>query len=950
MSKKILSFILAAAVAFSIAGGIGILPGVNAGSGMVTAEAADTAGTAYDPVLVDEDDTVIVVDPGHGGSDPGAANSDKTLQEKTLTLKIANALVQELETYADVRVYMTRTTDTYVGLTDRTAYAASVGADAFVSVHLNSAAATARGAEVWYPNASFDSNVASVGKTMASNVMTALSNLGLVSRGIKTKDATYNRYSDGSVADYYAVIRGAKEKHIPGIIIEGAFLTNASDVSDFLSTDAKLKAMGKADADAIAETFGLKKRSAGKSVPAAAVVKSVAVVSSGSSVINIKWKASKGASEYLIYRKTGKNGTFKQVGSTKKKSFTDKGTSYGATYYYAVIAKNSAGKAASYQENVSVTTGRRDVTLKAAVDKGESGVKISWKKDPDATGYRVYRKVSGGSFKKLTTIKSNKTSYTDKTAERNTSYYYTVKAYYKTSAGNIWSTCIKPGLAVTTAAASSGDENHTVTEGATDNSVVKNNTVSDSPVTGVKNTLSVQAVPLALTVSADDSSSVAPVISIKKALQKSFCYNSISWKVTSHAGISVTGYEIWRSKNGGSWKKLSVTTKKSYKDKKAYSNPGDVFEYRVRAAITDGEHTGYTDYSQNAVITMSESRVVLRSAYNTRKAAGDATNYDTDVKDWATPASASAITVHWKKVSNATGYQVLDTDGNVLATVKGANTLSTVIGGLSEETEYAFMVRAYKKHGSKLYYGAVSLPAYASTPYVIKGTSKTTPDQMVRYFNANVSKKGKTPYPASIYKKYGAGTIEDFAKIVYEEAQKAGVKAEVLFAQICCETGFLNFGGDVKAQQCNFGGMGAIGNGSSGLDFVKLASTYYSALGYRSAKAAKADAVRIGVSAQAVHLSYYATTDGKLPEVVTVGTINNYPNAGSTYTSLPDPRAFSSIVGLAPYVEWIGIKDNYYTTGEATIAGRTINSAGWASMNNYGYVLVDSYIKPLLAS
>ncbi|HAP03761.1 MAG TPA: hypothetical protein DCQ87_07210, partial [Lachnospiraceae bacterium] len=117
------------------------------------------------------------------------------------------------------------------------------------------------------------------------------------------------------------------------------------------------------------------------------------------------------------------------------------------------------------------------------------------------------------------------------------------------------------------------------------------------------------------------------------------------------------------------------------------------------------------------------------------------------------------------------------------------------------------------------------------------------------------------------------------------------------------------------------------------------------ALGYATPDAAAADAVRVGIRAQAIHLSLYATTDGNIPSYTTIPAVSGWP-AGTVV--VPDPRASSSIIGMAPYVEWLGIKDNHYTTGEA--GDRVAISRGWAASNNYGYNLVNNYIAPMLKS
>lgn len=86
--------------------------------------------------------------------------------------------------------------------------------------------------------------------------------------------------------------------------------------------------------------------------------------------------------------------------------------------------------------------------------------------------------------------------------------------------------------------------------------------------------------------------------------------------------------------------------------------------------------------------------------------------------------------------------------------------------------------------------------------YAIMGASSLTVDEMVAYYES----KNYT-YPSDVYTSKGASTAEEFFTILKEEAENEGVKTEVLFAQVMLETGGLQFGGDVKAEQCNFGGL-----------------------------------------------------------------------------------------------------------------------------------------------
>jgi hypothetical protein len=79
----------------------------------------------------------------------------------------------------------------------------------------------------------------------------------------------------------------------------------------------------------------------------------------------------------------------------------------------------------------------------------------------------------------------------------------------------------------------------------------------------------------------------------------------------------------------------------------------------------------------------------------------------------------------------------------------------------------------------------------------------------------------------------------DIPAIYREEATIEGVNYDIAFCQMCLETGFLQFDGDVQPEQNNFGGIGAIGNGARGDSFSDR---------------------RIGIRAQIQHLKAYATT------------------------------------------------------------------------------------------
>lgn len=197
---------------------------------------------------------VVVLDPGHDIKHAGAESNG--IREHIANLAIAKACKAELEKYAGVTVYLTRETEAcpFPGsssniddINRRAAWAKTKGADVFISFHLNaSPSAGPKGAEVYYSPAS---GASVSGKPLASSIQSQLVALGLKDRGVKQSDS-------------YAVCNASKRNGFPGLIIEHAFVTNTSDVSNFLATG--LKRLGIADAKGIVSHYGLEKKGSGK--------------------------------------------------------------------------------------------------------------------------------------------------------------------------------------------------------------------------------------------------------------------------------------------------------------------------------------------------------------------------------------------------------------------------------------------------------------------------------------------------------------------------------------------------------------------------------------------------------------------------------------------------------------------------------------------------------------
>ncbi len=97
---------------------------------------------------------IVVIDAGHGGSDPGAIFGN--IEEKDITFSIAIELAEILRKNFDGRVILTRDGDRFLSLEERSAIANSVNCDAFLSLHVNSAKSKkAKGIEIFYFSRTF---------------------------------------------------------------------------------------------------------------------------------------------------------------------------------------------------------------------------------------------------------------------------------------------------------------------------------------------------------------------------------------------------------------------------------------------------------------------------------------------------------------------------------------------------------------------------------------------------------------------------------------------------------------------------------------------------------------------------------------------------------------------------------------------------------------------------
>lgn len=868
---------------------------------------------------------VVVLDPGHGGKDPGAKGVNG-VYESHLTLKIAQYCKAELEQYSGVTVYMTRTDDTYPGgtggasadLDNRVAYAKSVGANVLVSIHLNSTGlGTAYGAEVYYPNSNYNAGIGSEGKNLAQKVHDELVSLGLHGRGIKIRNtANGSTYPDGSLSDYYGLIWRAKEAGFPAIIIEHAFIDNQSDYYNFLSSDAKLQSLGIADAKGIAAAYGLSK---GKweldengwrwQYGDGTYARDCWVLVGGSwyymgsdTYMLTGWQTINGAKYYL----NPGNGAM-QTGwllldgkwyylNASGAMVSDGWTWIGSGCYY--FDKDGV---------MAADTWVGDYYVDASGAWVQGWVKPGW----IASGGRWwYRHKDGGYTAANWELIDGHWYYFDGAGWMNTgwqlvggSWYYMDGSgvmqtgwleqggtkYYLSSSGAMltgWQIIDSKWYYFNASGVMEKDtwigDYYVDEEGVWDTSKVKPQWILSGNRWWYRH--------------GDGSYTRSDW---EKIDGKYYYFDNAGWMVTgwkliegkwyymNGSGVKITNAWIGNYYVDGSGVMATDTwIGNYYVDENGVWVPG---KQKDVGWIQSGEKWWYRH--SDGSYTVSNWEKINGQWYYFDSAGWMMTGWIVLGDSWYYLDASGAMHKGWLEEGGNKYY--LNPEAN------SSGVEGVMLTGYHEiDGEWYYFNKGYSPAGA-LYYTGVT-PIMGDT---FLGDKETAVKKM-----ADLYKSKKKEYPSEALgremnqDKEGfkeedfADTIEDFCGILYEEAVDEGIRPEVVFAQSMNETGWLQFGGDVKIEQFNFAGLGATGGGVAGAQF---------------------ESVRQGLRAQVQHLKAYATDEKPKKEIV-------------------DPRYNLVTKGTAPYVEWLGINENP-------------KKVGWAGALRYGMTLVKSVMKPLEA-
>lgn len=845
---------------------------------------------------------VVVLDPGHDNTHAGAHQSG--LKEEELNLKIAKYCKAELEQYAGVTVYLSRpedgscphpgtsSTDCNAG---RVAYAKSVGANVYVSLHLNSNGNTsAHGAEIYYPNNNYNSSIGAAGGQLADSILNQLGALGLNVRGKKTRNSGDNTtYPDGSLADYYGVIRRSKLEGIPAIIVEHAFMTNAGDVNTFLNNEDGLRRLGVADATGIAAYFGLQKKSA-LQLNGIFYSEKCEWIEAG-----VSWQATSQPVQFRWLAYSFATGTWTTVSDWSQADYITWRPQKG-NYWLRVEAKSADGAEANWTMEYE---SKRDFT-KHYVDI--SGIYCQ----EDNYGIRagaVHSTTDTGAKFRWMVYDINKGTWTT-ISDWNQSEWVN----WKPEKGNYW-------LRV---------------EAMTSDGVASDYTVAYNPKRGYAGKyVEIDGIYC------EEVSYGIRVGAVHTTNDSAVQYRWMVYDINKGTWTTMTNWQqsewmTWTPVKGNYWLRVEAKTSTgkttdytiAYNPSRGYNyyyvNLQGIYaeenNYGIRAGavhetndnltvyrwmvydVNKGTWTTISDWNQSEWVNWKPEksnywlRVEARSrdgvesnytiAYNPAR---DYSHYYVDIQGIYAEESVSGIRAGAVHVTNDSGakyrWMVYDINKGTWTTITDWNQ-SEWTNWNPEAGDYWLRVEAMTTDGRESDYTI----AKRIERYNIMGNSSTNLSQMVAYYRKNAV------YP-SYYLGSDAPNIESFCQIYIEECAAEGVKAEVAFAQAMKETGFLRFGGQVSITQYNFAGLGATDGGAAGASFPN---------------------VRTGVRAQIQHLKAYASTDALKNPCV-------------------DPRFNIVKRGTAPYVEWLGQKENP-------------QGYGWATAQNYGYSIKNDYIRKLL--
>ena len=355
-------------------------------------------------------------------------------------------------------------------------------------------------------------------------------------------------------------------------------------------------------------------------IPAPAAPAAVKAAPASYNSIQLTWAAVAGATKYELYRATSANGSYKLLTTTAALSYTNKSVNTGTAYYYRLRAYRLVSGKKVYGPWSAVASAKTVLTAPAAPKAAAltyNSIKLTWGKVAGASKYEIYRATSlTGSYKLLAATSS--ASYTNKSVDTGTTYYYKVAAYRLVSGKKVYG-------------------------------------------------------PYSATVSAKTALTASPAS--PKAVPLSYSSVKLFWRKVTGA----SGYEVSRATSAnGIYSPVASAPSTTCTDTAA--DTGTTYYYKIRAYRLVSGNRVYGPYS--AIVS---AKTVLPAP--------------TSVK--AARASASSITVSWRPVAGATMvevWQATSASGPYTLLTTAASATYTNTGLVAGKYCY-YKVRAYRLVG-----------------------------------------------------------------------------------------------------------------------------------------------------------------------------------------------------------------------------------------------------------
>ncbi len=764
----------------------------------------------------------IALDPGHSdgleGRDPGATYFG--LKEGDLAWATAMYAKKYLEKWG-VQVVVVRGEHEDPSIKTRVQRAVDANACAIISLHYNAGPASATGSEVLVPHkVSYNYDLYLSGQVFAGKVNYYLRNkVGIVTRGDGATERGYNDkdgtdyYENGDESDYYGIVRYARQKGILGVIIEHQFISNPAHAAEFkdLGDNSKVDYIGWADAWAIWEMYSSDTWWSMSSVSVAQKDNDVTLKPVLTGVVT---------DATFTYSYVGPDGTKVTVASNTTATSSTFTLPASGRYTLYITARSSDGQEVTRQTNY-------DAKIKES---------YGWRRAAEGWMYSD----------------DNGTAYVSRWLKDDDGWHYfdakgiAVSGWFTTPNGKVWYfDAAAPHNAAVLGQRTISGKSYYFDE---INGMAKNSWVHQ----------------------ADDSWSWATEDGSLHAGWKymsngKWFYFDANNNYHASFGLMTDGYKKyyidqnrgliyggWVNLANGDWVWLNDdgTLYSGWK----YMSNGKWFYF--------DENAEYPLMKTGLVTTASGSYYIDS---NNGMKANDWVEMPNNV--WAWAQSNGAFATGWFNTPNGKtwyfdpntkehgalfGLQVINGSYYYFDQSNGllrSQSITLPDGRVAYADAYGVLnikpsdTNNGGNTGENRDGSDNNAPADDDTPieptrgnFSVRTSVLGGPIVSKEALQKDFDKRVGSAYPA-IYAQKGAPTGADFVNQLWQAAVDEGVRPELLYAQVMVETGNLRFGGDVLPEQCNFGGLGATGNGARGLSF---------------------DTVLKGLRAQALHLRAYA--------------------------------------------------------------------------------------------